>query len=128
MRLFALMLAAFAATPAAAQSWKEYSYPDYAIAVSFPAEPKVEVDNYPVADGATAQAQVYSVARDNGVFKMTVVSLDPAAQDSAVIDHAVAALSQNAEVKINIAARVGRVYGRQLSILGVDGSHSSVAL
>src|ERR1700752_2373951 len=125
MRLFALMLAAFAATPAAAQSWKEYSYPDYAIAVSFPAEPKVEAVNYPVADGAIAQAQVYSVARDNGVFKRTVVNLDPPAQDSPVIDHADSALAQNAEVKINIAARVGRVYGRQLSIVGADGSRSS---
>jgi hypothetical protein len=128
MRLFAFMLAALAATPAAAQSWKEYSYPDYAIAVSFPAAPAVETVSYPIADGATAPAQVYSVAQDNGVFKMTVVDLDAAAQESVVMDHAVATLSQNAEVKVNIPARVGRVYGRQLSLAGADGSRSSVAL
>jgi len=128
MRLFAFMLAAFAATPAAAQSWKEYSYPDYAVTVSFPAAPTVETINYATGEGTTAHAQVYSVAQDNGVFRMMVVDLDPAMQESAVIDHAVGALSQNAEVKVNIPARVSRVYGRQLSIVGADGSRSSVAL
>jgi hypothetical protein len=40
MRLIALVLATFVAgSPAAAQSWTEYSYPDYAFTVSFPAEP-----------------------------------------------------------------------------------------
>jgi hypothetical protein len=49
-------------------------------------------------------------------------------EESAVIDHAIKTLSQGGEIKVNIPARINRVYGRQLSIVGADGSHSSVAV
>ena len=42
MRSIPVILAAFVAGPAAAQSWEEYSYPEYAFAVAFPANPQVE--------------------------------------------------------------------------------------
>jgi hypothetical protein len=130
MRLIAFMLALLAAGgPAAAQSWKEYSYPDYAFTVSFPAQPKIETTTYPSADGRPVPARVYSVAQDNGVFKMTVADLSNAGlEEGPVIDHAIKTLSQGGEIKVDIPARVGRVFGRQLSILGPDGSRSSVAL
>ena len=130
MRLIAFMLALFAAGgPAAAQSWKEYSYPDYAFTVSFPAEPKIETTTYPAADGGSVSARVYSVRQDTGEFKMTVADLSNVGlEESVVIDNAIKTLSQGGELKINIPARVSRVFGRQLSILGADGSRSSVAL
>jgi hypothetical protein len=130
MRLIAFVLALCAASaPASAQSWKEYSYPDFAFRVSFPAQPTVETTTYPAADGHTVPAQIYSVAQDNGVFNMTVADLTNAGlEESAVIDHAVAALSKDGEIKVNIPARVSRVFGRQLSILGTDGSRSSIAM
>ena len=130
MRLIAFVLALSAVSaPASAQSWKEYSYPDYAFRVSFPAEPTVATTAYPTADGHAVPAQIYSVAQDNGVFKMTVADLTNAGlEESAVIDHAVAALSKDGEIKVNIPARVSRVFGRQLSILGTDGSRSSIAM
>ncbi len=130
MRLIAFMLALFAAGgPAAAQSWKEYSYPDYAFTVSFPAQPKIETTTYPAPDGRAVPARVYSVAQDNSVFKMTVADLSNAGlEEGAVIDHAIKTLSQGGEIKVDIPARVSRVFGRQLSILGSDGSRSSVAL
>ncbi len=130
MRLLALIAATFvAAGPAAAQSWKEYAYPGYAFTVSFPAEPKIETTMYQAADGRSVPARVYSVAQDGAVFKMTIVELaDPAADESAVIDHAVRTVSQSGEVKVDIPARVNRVYGRQLSIVGADGSRSAVAV
>jgi len=130
MRLIAFMLALFAAGgPAAAQSWKEYSYPDYAFTVSFPAEPKIETTTYPAADGGSVSARVYSVRQDTGEFRMTVADLSNAGlEESVVIDNAIKTLSQGGELKINIPARVSRVFGRQLSILGADGSRSSVAL
>jgi hypothetical protein len=56
---------------------------------------------------------------DAGKFDMT---------ETAVMDHAIKTLSQDGEIKLDIEARVSRVYGRQLSILGADGSHASVAL
>jgi hypothetical protein len=130
MRLIALVLATFVAgSPAAAQSWTEYSYPDYAFTVSFPAEPKVETTTYPSADGRSAPARVYTATHDGGVFKMTVVDLTNAAlEESAVIDHAIRTLSQGSEIKLDIPHRISRVFGRQLSIRAADGSHSSVAV
>jgi len=51
MRMIALAVAAFVASPpAVAQSWEEYSYPDYAFSVVFPANPQVETMTYQVAD------------------------------------------------------------------------------
>jgi hypothetical protein len=135
MRLIAFTLALFAAGalaasgPAAAQSWKEYSYPDHAFRVSFPAEPNIATTTYQGPDGRAVPAQVYSVAQDTGVFTMTIADLSGAGlEESAVIDHAIKTLSQGGEIKVNIAARVSRVFGRQLSILRADGSRSSVAL
>ena len=130
MRLIAFILAAVVAGgPAGAQSWMEYSYPDYAFTVSFPAQPKIETTVYQAADGRPAPARVYSVTEDNSVFKMTIVDLsDAALEESAVIDHAVKTLSRGGEIKLDIPHRISRVFGRQLSIQAADGSHSSVAV
>jgi hypothetical protein len=130
MRLAALILALFAASgPAAAQGWKEYSYPDYAFTVSFPADPATAVTTYQAADGRTVPARVFSAAQDSGVFKMTIADLsETGLEEGAVIDHAIKTLSQGGEIKVDIPHRVSRVFGRQLSIVGADGSRSSVAL
>jgi hypothetical protein len=130
MPLVALVLAMFVASgPAMAQGWKEYSYPDHAFTVSFPAEPKVETTSYLAADGRVVRALVYSVTQDQGMFKMTIAELsDAGLKESAVIDHAIKTLSRAGEIKLDIPHRISRVYGRQLSILGADGSRSSVAL
>jgi hypothetical protein len=130
MRSIPLILAAFAfSAPAVAQSWEEYSYPEYAISVAFPASPQIETTTYQIADGRSVPARVYSVRQDKGEFKMTVADLANAGLgEKAVIDHAIKALSQDATVKVNIPARIYRVYGRQLTIDGADGSRSMVAI
>jgi hypothetical protein len=129
MRMLVLAAAVLASAPASAQSWKEYAYPSYSFSVSFPAEPKIETTTYQAADGRSVQARVYSVAQDGAVFKMTIVELaDPAADESAVLDHAVKTLAGSGEIKVDIPARINRVFGRQLSIVGQDGSHSTAAV
>ncbi len=130
MRLITIIAALFfAASPAAAQSWKEYAYPTDFFSVAFPADPKVETTAYQAADGRPVEARVYSVSQDGGVFRMTVADLpDPAMQESGVLDHAVRTLSQGSEIKVDIPHRISRVYGRQLSIAAPDGSYSSVAV
>jgi hypothetical protein len=130
MRLIAFALAAFVASgPAAAQSWQEYSYPAYSFTVAFPADPQIETTTYQVADGRSVAAHVYSVRQNNGVFKVTVAELaNTSLEESAVMDHAIKTLSEGGEVKINIPHRIYKVYGRQLSILGADGSRSTVAV
>ncbi len=37
-------------------------------------------------------------------------------------------LSQGGEVKVNFPHRISRVYGRQFSIAGADGSHETAAV
>ena len=133
MRLMPFVVAAFlaGASVAAAQSqgWKEYTYPQFSFGVSFPEEPKIETQPYQTADGSMADARVYSVARGNSEFVMTVVDLaDKKSDEKTVIDHAIKTLSQDGEVKLDIGHRISAVYGRQLSIAGNDGTHSSVAL
>ncbi len=128
MRATAYVLAALlASSPAAAQSWTEYVYPGFK--VSFPAEPTVATMPYVAPDGRTVEAQLYSVSENGGVFKMMVADLgDPNLEEGPVIDGAIKALAQGGEVKVDIAARINRIFGRQFSITGADGSHSTAAV
>jgi len=130
MRFIAFALAAFAAsTPALAQGWQEYSYPDYAFAVSFPAAPTIETTTYQAPDGRSVEARVYSATADNTSFKVTVADLSGADNvEAAVLDNAVKLLSRGSEVKVDIPHRVMRVYGRQLSIAEADGSRVLAAV
>jgi len=124
-----LLVLAFVASPATAQSWKEYAYPADAFSVAFPADPKIETTTYQTADGRPVEARVYSVSQDGGVFKMTVADLpDPTMQENTVLDHAVRMLSQGAQITVDIPHRISRVYGRQLSLAAPDGSRSSIAV
>src|SRR5690349_17150675 len=124
MRKVALAFAILiAAAPAMAQSWREYTYPSYSIALSFPSEPAAETKTYQAADGSQAEARVYSVTQPNSVLRMTIVDLSgKKMEEQAVIDHAIKTLTGDGEVKVNIPHRINRVYGRQLSITGRDGS------
>jgi hypothetical protein len=130
MRLIAVTLAAFVASgPAAAQSWSEYSYPEDSFAVSFPAPPKVETTTQEGPDGRSVNAHIYSVQQDHATFKVAIVDLsNPPLHENVALDYAIKTLSQGGEVKLDIPARVTRVYGRQLSIVGTDGSRSSAAV
>ena len=128
MRLIVCLFAVLVAgTAVQAQGWHEYAYPTYSFGVAFPAEPKVETTTYQAPDGSAAQAHVYSVTQNDTVFKMTVVEL-PGMDEKAVIDHAIKTLAQGGEIKLDIPARVARVYGRQLSVTGADGARSSDAI
>jgi hypothetical protein len=130
MRSIALILAAFVIiSPAAAQNWQEYSYPEYLFAVTFPADPKIETTTHEVADSRLVPARVYSVRQDKSEFKMTVADLaNTGLDEKAVIDHAIKLLSAKGEVKVNYPHRIYGVYGRQLSLVGKDGSRSMVAM
>ena len=130
MRLFMLVPVIYAvAGPAAAESWQEYSYPDYSFRVSFPAEPQIEVTTYRVTDDRAVEAHVYAVHRQDAEFTITVAELaDPAPEETAVIDRAINTLSAGGEVKVNIPHRISRVFGRQLSIVQGDGSREAAAV
>jgi hypothetical protein len=130
MRPIAFILALLlAGAPVAAQEWKEYAYPADDFSVAFPSDPKIETTVYRTVDGRAVDARVYSVTLSSAVLKMTIADLPEAAtQESAVLDHAIKTLAQGGEVKLDITHRISQVYGRQLSIAGAGGSHSSVAV
>ena len=90
MRPIAFVLATFVASaPAAAQGWEEYSYPDYAFSVTFPAKPQVDTTTYQIADNRSVPARIYSVRQANVVFSMIVAELKGTnLKEGAVVGHA----------------------------------------
>src|SRR5262245_65642590 len=130
MRLIAFVVALFLVScPTAAKDWLEYAYPDHSFTVAFPAEPKVERASYQVSDGSTFEARVFSVALDGSLFKMTVVELtDGNANGDALVTHAVKALTDGSQIKLDIPHRIRSTYGRQLAVARPDGSFTYVAV
>jgi hypothetical protein len=124
-----ILLALLAASPVAAQGWKTYTFPTYSFAIAFPADPKIETTTYQAAGDRTVAAHVYSVTQGNSVLRMTVVELAGGPiEDTLAIEHAVAALTQGGEVKLDIPHHIGAVQGRQLSIARSDASRSFAAV
>jgi len=130
MRFIAFLVAAFAVSaPAAAQTWQEYNYPEFGFSVSFPIAPQIERTTYPVADGRSVPARIYSVRQNNALFEVTVADLaNSGLAEKTIIEHAVKLAAQGGEVKVDFPHRISQVYGRQLSVLGADGSRSTMAV
>jgi hypothetical protein len=130
MRSTPIVLAMFIlASPAVAQSWEEYSYPDYAFSVDFPAKPLIENRTYQVADNRFVPARVYSVRRNSSDLKVIIADLGNTGLDeTAVIDYAIKKLSAGGEVTFNIPQRIDSVYGRSVAIHGGDGSRSTIGV
>lgn len=130
MRLITFMVAIFAAgTPAGAQDWKEYEYPNEAFTADFPAAPKVETTSYQAPGRRLVEARVYSVLQEGGEFKVTVADMsDIEESEGNVMAYAVFMLSRRGELKFNIPHATRRVVGRQASIDGIDGSQTYVSV
>jgi hypothetical protein len=126
MRLITFIVAIFvASTPAGAQGWKEYEYPNETFTVDFPAEPKVETTSYQAPGGRLVEARVYSVLQEGGEFKVTVADMsDTKESEGDVMAYAVFMLSRRGELKFNIPHSTRRVIGRQASIGGIDGTQT----
>jgi hypothetical protein len=116
-------------SPAVAQSWEEYSYPDYAFSVDFPAKPLIENRTHQVADNRSVPARVYSVRRNSSDLKVTIADLaNTGLDETAVIDYAIKTLSAGGQVTFNIPQRIDSVYGRSVGIRGGDGSRSTIGV
>jgi hypothetical protein len=123
---FAVALALLS-SPADAQSWREYRYPYFAI--QFPVEPLIEEGSYATEEGISVGARIYSARQEGAVYKVTVADLSRAAlSETQVLSEAIAQLAGQGEVIVDVPHRVNRILGRQLSILGHDGSRSAIAL
>jgi len=117
-----------ASGPAAAQSWEEHAYSEYAVTLTFPGNPQIEMTSYQIAEGRSVPARVYSVRQDKMVFNLTIADVAGAnLEESVLIDNAIKRLSTGGELKLNLPHRIYRVYGRQFVVAGHDGSTSMAA-
>ena len=126
MRLITFIVALIAAsTPAGAQDWKEYEFPNEGFTAAFPAEPKVETTSYQAPGGRMVEARVYFVVQEGGKFKVTVADLSHTEMSEGnIMAYAVMMLSRGGEILFNIPHSTRRIIGRQASIDGVDGSQT----
>ena len=135
MHLIGIVVALFvvaqflAGGPAQAKDWMEYAYPDRSFTVHFPAEPRIEPASYQGSEGRAFEARVYSVTLEGRVFKLTVVELPEAGTNGdAHVGHAVKALTDGNQIKLDIPHRIRQTYGRQLAVARADGSFSYLAV
>jgi hypothetical protein len=80
MRLTSVVVAAWflaLAAPAAAQQWEEFTSRDDGFRVNFPGQPKVAPTTFKSEYGADLPARVYSAARGQERYSMTVVDYQP---------------------------------------------------
>jgi hypothetical protein len=129
-RIVAILIAA-SLTPVAAvaQEWKPYPYPDPGFSIQFPAPPTVEKSTFKTAAGVSLPMVRYAVRQDRIVYTLNVVDFSTANADAtSTIAEAEKSLGASGKVTVAIDARVNRSFGRELSILGTNGSRSSVAI
>jgi hypothetical protein len=128
LAVFVLVSVAVAA-PALADNWREYKYLNYAFAINFPASPKSERGTYPGPNGKPLPAHIYSLKQDSDLYRVTIADYsDTKVEEKGAVEHAMDLLRETGEVTLDIPTRVDAVDGRQLSIAGKDGTHSSVGL
>jgi hypothetical protein len=124
--LGALVLAA--AGPASAQTWREYAYPDVGFSAQFPVKPTVAELQYKAGD-LSAPARVYAARQGSADYSVTVADLSTSGvgKDEAIA-RAANAFAVLGAVKIDVIERIDREYGRELTVIGTDGSHTATAI
>jgi len=127
VRVFAIILALVFAASARADDWKEYENPEYSFAIHFPVDPTVEATTYRAGDGRAFQGRVFSVTKDTGSFKVTIVDM-PDDKTGEELARNTKPVAEGGAIKFDIGHRVRAVYGRQLGISDADGGYAYVAL
>ena len=125
------LILALTMAPAAAmaQDWKAYSYPSPGFAVQFPAPPDVQHAAFKTPTGETLPMTRYGLKQDGIVFSLEVIDYSGAQADSlATIAEAEKRFGTAGKVTVAIDARINREFGRELSVVGDDGSRSTVAI
>lgn len=114
---------------AVAQEWKSYPYPDPGFAIQFPTPPIIEKITFKTPAGLSLPTTRYSVRQDRIIYRLDVVDYSSAEADGPTTIADIEK-SFDAKGKVTVAsdARVNRAMGRELSLSGVDGSRSAIAL
>jgi hypothetical protein len=122
------ILALAAAGPAWAQTWREYAYPELGFSAQFPVQPTVAEGQYK-AGGLTAPAKLYTAHQGAADYSITVADLSASSiGKDAAIAGAARTFAALGAVKIDVIERIDREYGRELTVVGQDGSHTATAI
>src|SRR5436305_768740 len=130
MRLIIVLIASLVGGAAsAAEGWREYIYPGLKFAIGFPAPPKIEEVDYTHVGGMTVEARVYSLAQDNKIYKVTVADFARTGLDQlAILDLGIEMVARNTTIKLDLWCHYDLVdICREMSLIGADGSHMTVA-
>ena len=117
MRLFLIGFAAglLLATPAAAETWMEYTYPDLGFAIQFPGQP--------VAQPAPVGDHVYALDQDGISYLVRVTDVAARYPDKdKMVDQAVAQVRSLGTVQVESRPRVDTNFGRAIVVAGRDGN------
>jgi hypothetical protein len=128
VRLLAIILALVLAGSARADDWKEYDNPEYSFAIHFPVDPTVETTTYSAGDGRSFDGRLFSVTKDTGSFKVTVVDVPDDKTGEELVRNAFKPVTEGGAIKFDIGHRVRAVYGRQLGVSDASGGYAYVAL
>lgn len=110
------------ATPADAQTWSRFFYPEYQVEIQFPTGPAITQGTYP-AGASAVPATVYAWHQDTSEFKLTVAEFAGRASDQrAAIDRTLGDLRSSGEVKLDVDECISGQPGRELSVNAKDGS------
>ncbi len=126
---FVLAFGLFAPPAAHAQGWKVYRFPEAGFAVQAPGVLTTAKGEYRTAAGVAAPSTTYALNEADIAYSITVADFTKAPPDQqAAVAEAVKAWGAKGEVKLDVQERIDRQFGRQLSIVGRDGSRSTVSV
>ncbi len=131
MKLRATILMAGLLLPLAAlaQEWQAYSYADPGFSIEFPGEPVVQTSRFKNALGMSLPMTRYELRQDRIVYSLTVVNYSRTNADAlTTIVETERAFGASGKISGSNGARVRRVFGRQFTLDGNDGSRSAIAI
>jgi hypothetical protein len=124
-----LMASLLMPVAAGAQEWKAYTYPDPGFSIQFPGVPVVETGATKNATGVSLPMTRYGVQQDRIIYTLSVVNYASTNADAlTTIVETQRSLGASGKVTGATGARIGRYFGRVLSLEGTDGSRSAIAI
>lgn len=114
---------------AVAEEWKAYTYPEPGFSIEFPGVPVVQSSRIKNSLGLSLPMTRYELRQGRILYTLTVVNYSLTNADAlTTIVETERALSASGKVAESRGARIKRVFGRQLTLDGGDGSRSAIAI
>ena len=115
----AVLCTVLANSPASAEGWKEFSYPDAGFAAQYPGEPKMAEDVYKTAQapGGSVKERVYSYNSGGVVYAVAIADFRAAnADEEKTINEAADAMIAQGKMTHDERGRLDWHFGREIQI------------